>query len=87
MVKLSGLPDRSFQRRFKLATGMAPLEYVHTVRLEESKHLLETTAEPIGRIAQRCGFTSQAYFARVFGRLRGSSPRAYRRTVRRRVVP
>ncbi len=36
MVQLSGLPERSFKRRFQQATGMPPLGYVHTLRLEEA---------------------------------------------------
>jgi transcriptional regulator GlxA family with amidase domain len=47
MVALSGLADRSFKRRFARATGVGPLEYVHTLRLEESKQVLETTELPI----------------------------------------
>ena len=41
MVRLSGLAERSFKRRFRQATGMSPLEYVHTLRLEEAKQMLE----------------------------------------------
>jgi len=47
MVRLSGLAERSFKRRFALATGMAPLEYVHTLRLEEGKQMLEVTDSPV----------------------------------------
>ena len=43
MVRLSGLAERSFKRRFQHATGMSPLEYVHTLRLEEAKQMLETS--------------------------------------------
>src|SRR5690606_33683337 len=32
MTRLSGLAERSFKRRFQQATGMTPLEYVHTLR-------------------------------------------------------
>ena len=39
MVRLSGLAERSFKRRFQQATGMSPLEYVHTMRIEEAKQL------------------------------------------------
>src|SRR5690606_10617105 len=37
MVSLSGLPERTFKRRFRLATGVGPLEYIHKLRLEEAK--------------------------------------------------
>ena len=41
MVRHSGLAERTFKRRFEQPPGMSPLEYVHTLRLEEAKHLLE----------------------------------------------
>jgi transcriptional regulator GlxA family with amidase domain len=41
MARLSGLAERSFKRRFEQATGMSPLEYVHTLRIEEAKQVLE----------------------------------------------
>ena len=55
MTEHSGLAERSFQRRFKLATGMTPMEYVQTLRIEEAKHLLETTDGPVEAVAGRGG--------------------------------
>jgi transcriptional regulator GlxA family with amidase domain len=46
MLALSGLPERTFKRRFKVAAGYAPIEYVQAVRIEEAKQLLETTGAP-----------------------------------------
>lgn len=37
MTRMSGLSERSFKRRFQRATGMKPIEYVQTLRLEEAK--------------------------------------------------
>ena len=79
MVQLSGLPERSLQRRFKLATGMTPLEYVHTLRLEEAKHLLETTGQPVDAVAEQVGYDDAAFFARLFRRKVNLSPAQYRR--------
>jgi transcriptional regulator GlxA family with amidase domain len=79
MVQLSGLPERSLQRRFKLATGMTPLEYVHTLRLEEAKHLLETTSQPVEAVAGEVGYEDAAFFARLFRRKVNLSPAQYRR--------
>jgi AraC-like DNA-binding protein len=47
LVRLSGLAERSFKRRFQSATGMPPLEYVHALRIEEAKQMLEAGEEPI----------------------------------------
>ena len=55
MVRLSGLAERSFKRRFQQATGMSPLEYVHTLRIEEAKQLLESADLSIEAIANEVG--------------------------------
>ena len=64
MVRLSGLPERSFKRRFQQATGMSPLEYVHTLRLEEAKQMLETNDDPIEAIANEVGYEDAGFFSR-----------------------
>ncbi|SRR5690606_21567847 len=82
MACLSGLSERSFKRRFARATGMAPLEYVHTVRLEEAKHSLETTDLPVEAIAQAAGYEDGSFFGRLFRRKVGLTPAQYRRRFR-----
>jgi transcriptional regulator GlxA family with amidase domain len=79
MTRLSGLAERSFARRFSQATGMAPLEYVHTLRLEEAKQMLETGELPIEGVAQEVGYEDAAFFSRLFRRKVGLSPVQYRR--------
>jgi len=79
MVRLSGLPDRSFQRRFKLATGMSPLQYVHTLRIEEAKHMLETGDAAIEAVANEVGYDDAAFFGRLFRRAVNLTPAQYRR--------
>jgi transcriptional regulator GlxA family with amidase domain len=79
MVRLSGLAERSFKRRFQQATGMAPLEYVHTLRIEEAKQMLETADQPIEAIANEVGYEDASFFARLFRRKVGLTPAAYRR--------
>lgn len=79
MVERSRLPERSFKRRFRQATGLAPLEYVHTLRLEDAKQLLETTDLPIDAVAGEVGYEDGSFFRRLFRRKVGLSPHAYRR--------
>src|SRR5690606_2564878 len=79
MVRLSGLAERSFKRRFTRATGMSPLEYVHALRLEEAKHLLETTGQPVDTIASEVGYGDSSFFSRLFRRKVGLTPAQYRR--------
>lgn len=79
MQRLSGLAERSFTRRFSQATGMAPLEYVHTLRLEEAKQMLEASEQPVEAIANEVGYEDAAFFSRLFRRKVGLTPVQYRR--------
>jgi len=79
MIRLSGLAERSFKRRFQLCTGMSPLEYVHTLRLEEAKHLLETTEHAIEAIANEVGYEDPGFFSRLFRRNVNMTPATYRK--------
>lgn len=79
MTRLSGLAERSFKRRFELATGMSPLEYVHTLRLEEAKQMLESGDEPIEAIANQVGYEDAGFFSRLFRRRVNLTPAQYRK--------
>ena len=79
MVKSSGLPERSFIRRFSKATGMAPLDYVHSLRLEEAKRMLETNDLAVEAIANEVGYEDASFFGRLFRRKIGLTPTQYRR--------
>ncbi len=79
LVRLSGLAERSFKRRFQNATGMSPLEYVHTLRIEEAKQMLEAGEDPVEAIAQEVGYGDAAFFSRLFRRKVNLSPVQYRK--------
>lgn len=79
MTRLSGLAERSFKRRFEQCTGMAPLEYVHTLRLEEAKQMLESCDMPIEAIATEVGYEDAGFFSRLFKRKVNMTPAQYRK--------
>jgi transcriptional regulator GlxA family with amidase domain len=79
MVRFSGIPERSFKRRFQRATGMSPIEYVHTLRLEEAKQMLESGDESVEAIANEVGYEDAGYFSRLFRREVGVTPAQYRK--------
>lgn len=78
MVKQSGLAERTFKRRFKIATGYTPIDYVQTLRVEEAKQMLETTSDAIDIIAQQTGYEDPTSFRRLFKRITGVTPGRYR---------
>jgi transcriptional regulator GlxA family with amidase domain len=79
MVKRSGLADRTFKRRFAAATGLSPMEYVHTLRLEEAKQMLEAGDLPIEAVANEVGYEDASFFGRLFRRKVGLTPAQYRK--------
>ena len=78
MTERSGLPARTFARRFRRATGYTPIAYVQTLRIEEAKQMLEATDEAIETVAEEVGYQDVAAFRRLFKRLTGVSPGRYR---------
>lgn len=79
MVRLSGLAERTFKRRFRAATGYAPVDYALALRIEEAKQLLEREEVPVEAVAAEVGYADPAAFRRLFNRRVGVSPARYRR--------
>jgi len=82
MVRRSGLAERSFKRRFTNATGLAPIAYVQQLRVEDAKRRLERTDASIDEITWKVGYEDPAFLRRLFKRLTGMTPGAYRRKFR-----
>lgn len=78
MVGRSGLTERTFKRRFAKTTGYAPLDYVQSLRIEEAKHMLETTDDAIDDIAFGVGYEDPNSFRRLFKRMTSITPNQYR---------
>ena len=81
-ARISGIPERSFKRRFKSATGHAPIDYVQRLRVEEAKRRLERTRAPVDEISWKVGYEDPAFFRRLFKRITGVTAGAYRRKFR-----
>ncbi len=79
MADMSGLSERAFLRRFRRATGQSPVEYVQTLRVEEAKHMLETTDKPIDEISEEIGYSEPSSFRSAFRKRVGMPASAYRK--------
>lgn len=78
MTRRSGLPESSFKRRFRKATGYSPLQYVQRLRVEEAKRRLERRPDPIDEISWAVGYEDPSFFRRLFRRLTSMTPGQYR---------
>ena len=73
------LGRRSMERRFRATTQRSVLDEIHRVRVEAAKTLLTTTNLPIDQVGERVGFSQANYFAKIFKRHAGRTPRVHRR--------
>lgn len=79
MVAASGLAERTFKRRFRAATGYAPIDYVQALRIEEAKQMLERGTTGVEVVAEAVGYADPASFRRLFRKSTEVSPARYRR--------
>ena len=66
-------------RKFKVSVGVPPFHYISRRRVELACTMMSTTRESLSQIAIACGMCDQAHFSRVFRRMIGMSPSAWRR--------
>ncbi len=78
-VLQSGVPERTLKRRFKEATGLTFIDYVQNLRIEQSKRLLEASDLAVDEVSANVGYEDHSFFRRLFKRLTGLTPAAYRR--------
>ena len=64
---------------FKMHYGKTPIQWILQKRIDKACELLATTSLPIGEIGQLSGIDDQFYFSKLFKKMIGHSPLAYRR--------
>lgn len=78
IAKTAGVSEREASRCFRKSIGQSPVEYLIAFRLNESKKLLRESGLSITEIGLQCGFSSGAYFGKLFRAAYGVTPGAYR---------
>ena len=79
----AAMSPRNFARAFAAETGTTPARAVERLRLEIARTAVETTSDPLDRIAERTGFGDPGRMRRAFVRALGQPPQALRRAARR----
>lgn len=75
----AGMTGRTFLRRFRAATGLTPVEYLQQVRIAKAREVLERSLTPVENIAWDVGYSDAAAFRKLFQKLTGLRPAAYRK--------
>lgn len=78
LAELFHLDEHYLCRLFKSQMGVPPMQYVNSYRIEKAQALLKNTDRSITDIALAVGFDDASYFARVFKKCTGLTPREYK---------
>jgi AraC-like DNA-binding protein len=73
------MSESNFCKFFKKATGTTFSDYLNDLRINEACHLLLSTEDTVGKIAQDSGFESLSYFNRVFLKKKQLTPSVFRK--------
>jgi transcriptional regulator GlxA family with amidase domain len=79
LAAAAGMPVQRFCRQFKKRTSMSVIEYLHSVRINIAKKLLQQSKLYIDDIGYEIGFNSVSFFNRKFKEHTGMTPGEYRR--------
>ena len=79
LARHAGVSERTFARRFVAETGVTPLQWLLSARVDLARELLESGELSVDQIASRCGLGSPANLRLRFRRVVGASPSEYRR--------
>lgn len=77
-----GMSRRTFERRFKRATGDTPLYYLQRTRVEAAKRILEDGHDSFESISHQLGYENSGHFREVFRKHTGLLPTAYQKHFR-----
>lgn len=68
-------------RIFKATTGNSPIDYFISLKIKEAKKLIRDDEFNITQISEKLGYTSIHHFTRMFKRITGFSPLAYKKSI------
>lgn len=85
LAAYSGYSPSYLSAAFKAHTGHAPMSYLNLLKVRLACRLLDETDMKINNICHKVGISDPYYFSRMFTKVAGMSPTAFRR--RHRLIP
>jgi transcriptional regulator GlxA family with amidase domain len=83
LARKYGMSRRTFERRFKTATGDTPLIYQQRIRVEAAKRMLEGGSRSFDEITYQVGYEDSSSFRKVFSKHTGLRPTEYQKKFQR----
>lgn len=85
LAERMAMSPRNFARLFLAETGMTPAKFVEMARIDQARHLLETTEIAVETVAGKAGFNDPERMRRAFIRQLGVNPQNYRQRFSRAI--
>lgn len=82
LARIAELSESRLAHLFREQTGVTPLQFLEQQRIARARELLLVTGRSVADIAEEVGMSDATWFARVFRRHVGASPREYRAPAR-----
>ena len=82
LAERAGMSSRHFTRAFIAETGTTPSKAVERLRIEVARQQVQSSSEPIERVALTTGFRDPERMRRAFIRAFGQPPQSLRRAAR-----
>ena len=79
LARVAQLGPFRLKRAFKEILGCTPHQYVIRRRVERAQRLISMTDDSLAQIATECGFAGQSHLSRLFHKIVGERPGAWRR--------
>ena len=86
IARAAGYSRYHFSRIFHQLYGMPPSKFLAELRLKSAVRILQMECCTIKETAARCGFKDESYFCKVFRKVHGVSPDAFRQVPSRITV-
>jgi AraC-like DNA-binding protein len=73
-----GMPESSFTRQFRKATGTSPIAWLRQERIKQAKRRLLESDDPIKEVARQVGYSDQYFFSKDFKKMTKLTPSQFR---------
>jgi AraC-like DNA-binding protein len=83
ILQFCPLSRSHFHALFKRETGKTLIEYLNYIRVVKAGEFLVSTDDTVLDIALKCGFANQSYFCNTFKKIKGVSPKDFRKNLGR----
>jgi len=80
LARVAGISPGHYGMLFHKKHRQTPIDYFNRLKIQKAGELLKSTNSPINTIGESLGFLDPYYFSRLFKKVIGISPRAYRGT-------